>query len=132
MIIPTQLGQFLTTFAATQAECDATKGATFFGLPAWYKYLELEPDPIGRCVPVVSVVSDYWLIGLAIVDLLIRLAGMIAVGFVIYAGIQYMVSNGSPDRAKAAKEILLNAAIGLVVVVLAASVVSFIGGRLTQ
>ncbi len=125
------LNSLMTTFAATTVDCDKIRDATFFGIPAWYKYLELKPDAFNKCVPDITYglanISDYWLIALAIVDMLIRVAGMVAVGFVIYAGIQYILSSGSPEKTKGAKDTMLNAVIGLVIAILAATIVSFIG-----
>jgi hypothetical protein len=74
--------------------------------------------------------SGLLLIGLAILDDLLRIATLVAVGYVIYGGIQYMISNGSPDATKKAQKTIINALVGLVIAILAASIVSFIGGRL--
>ena len=41
-----------------------------------------------------------------------------------------MTSNGEPDRTKGAKDTILNALIGLVVAIVASSVVSFIGNSI--
>lgn len=116
----------LTRFAVS---CDT--GKTFLGIPTWYKYLKLEDDGEGGCLVVIgkkgSQVTDYWLIGLGIVDILLRLAGMVAVGFIIYGGFLYMISQGEPDKTKAAKDTILNALIGMVIVLIAIGVVGFIG-----
>lgn len=70
-------------------------------------------------------------VSLAIVDDLIRIAGLIAVAFVIVGGAKYVTSQGSPENTKQAKDSIINALVGLVVVIVAAAVVSFIGNRLT-
>jgi hypothetical protein len=74
--------------------------------------------------------SGLLLIGLAILDDLLRIATLIAVGYVIYGGILYMTSNGSPDMTKKAQKTIINALAGLVIAILAASIVAFIGGKL--
>ena len=74
--------------------------------------------------------SWFLLIGLAILDDLIRIAALVAVGFVIYGGIQYVTSQGSPDQTKQAQQTIINALIGLVLAILASSIVAFIGNRL--
>jgi hypothetical protein len=53
----------------------------------------------------------------------------VAVGYVIYGGIQYVTSQGSPDATKKAQQTIINALIGVVLAVLAASIVAFIGNR---
>ena len=74
--------------------------------------------------------SGLLLIGLAILDDLIRIATLVAVGYVIYGGFQYMTSNGDPGGTKKAQQTIINALVGLVIAILAASIVSFIGGKL--
>lgn len=115
----------ITNFAAA---CQP-KGSVL-GLTPWFAYLDGKTDPLGKCVPVINDYSDMWLIGLAVIDSLLRVAGMVAVGFIIYGGFQYMTSSGEPDRTKKAKDTILNALIGLVITIIAASVVSYIGNTL--
>ena len=67
------------------------------------------------------------LIALALLDDLIRIAALVAVGYVIYGGIQYSTSQGSPDATKKAQSTIINALIGVSMAVLAASIVAFIG-----
>jgi len=76
--------------------------------------------------------SGLLLIGLAIVDDLIRIAALIAVGYVIYGGFKYMTSGGSPDGTKQAQNTIINALIGVVIAILAASIVSFVGVKLSS
>lgn len=75
--------------------------------------------------------SGFLLIALAIIDDLIRVAGLVAIGYVIWGGLQYITSQGSPDMTKKAQQTIINALIGLVLAVVAASLVSFIGVRLS-
>lgn len=121
-------------FAAIGDACTPTSGAggNFLSLPTWYKYLDGTEDAFGKCVPVVdsSNLADFWLIGLAVIDILLRIVVLVTVGFIVYGGFQYMTSTGEPDRTKKAKDTILNALIGLVIAIVAASVVSFLGSRL--
>jgi hypothetical protein len=56
---------------------------------------------------------------LTILEWVLRLSGLIAVGFVIYGGFRYMTSGGSEEGAEAGKTILTNAVIGLAIIILA-------------
>jgi ABC-type Fe3+ transport system permease subunit len=103
---------------------------TFFGLPPWNQYINggactepnlTTPDEIFDAIP---------LIGLAVLDMLLRVAGVAAVLFVIYGGIQFMVSQGNSDATKSARNTILNALIGLIIASIAATMVSFIGRRI--
>ncbi len=120
----------LTMFAATAPRCVEH---TFFGLVPWYHYLNLDqncniPDTISKNL--LSANGPIPLILLAIVDDLLRIGGLVAVGFVIYGGIQYITSQGSPDATAKAQTTITNALIGLVIALVAVALVSFLGNRL--
>jgi len=74
--------------------------------------------------------SAFFLIVLAVAEDLIRVAALVAVGYIMYGGIQYMTSGGSPDATKKAQNTIINSLIGLVIAILATSIVSFIGHQL--
>jgi hypothetical protein len=125
-----------TATAAPTANPTSCGENGFLGLPYWYKYLdpveELEPDPLtgeNVCRAKLKGIKDIWLVVAACVELLIRLASMIAIGFMIYGGVSYVISQGAPDKTKKAQATVINAVIGLAISVVAAAVVSFIAGR---
>jgi ABC-type branched-subunit amino acid transport system permease subunit len=104
---------------------------TFFGLPTWYKYLPYGPDSVtNRCEVNVANIGQYWLIGLAILDMLVRVAGMVAIGYVVYGGFVYITSRGEADKIAAGRQTILNALVGVVIAVTAAAVIGFIGHTL--
>jgi hypothetical protein len=123
-----------------QTFADACGKPTFLGvLKPWYQYMTLAPDKTtGVCQvtnfdnpdQVLGAQSPFLLIGLAVVDDLIRIAALVAVGYVIYGGIQYVTSQGSPDATSKAQQTIINALIGVVLAILAAAIVAFIGGKL--
>lgn len=114
-----------TIFAA--GTCDPTAGREFFGLPIWDKYLSHSPDAIGACVPTVESIQDYALIGLGILDILMRVAAIATIGYLMYGGYLYITSRGNPEEAKKALETLISAAIGLVITIVASGVIQFAG-----
>lgn len=111
---------------------------TFFGLEPWYEYLTVKPvqdqngentycevqsfTPLGKN-------SSVLLIALAIVDDLLRIAGIIAVVFIIVGGFKFITSQGSPDGTTQGRTTIINALIGLVIALVAISLVSFIGHK---
>jgi hypothetical protein len=117
---------------------DCTSRPRFFGLVPWYEYLDMtaKTDALGRvsCKPeafqTLGGDSSFLLIGLAMLDNMVRLAALVAVGFVIWGGIQYITSQGAPDSTKQAQQTIINALIGLVIALLAAAIVTFIGNRI--
>lgn len=123
----------LFTFAAA---CDPKSTTNwFFGLKPWYYYLQLAQDgTTGQCeianFQMLGQNSSFLLIGLVVLDDLLRIAAMVAVGFVIWGGITYVTSQGSPDQTGQAQKTIVNALIGLVIAMLSAGIVGFLGSRL--
>lgn len=97
----------------------------FFGFPTWYKYLKA--SNVGDvCNPKLEALSDVWLIGAAILEILLRVAAIVAVGFIIYGGIQYIISQGEPDKTKQARSTIINALGGLGIAIFATAIVTFL------
>jgi hypothetical protein len=110
----------------------------FLNLPTWYKYLLQEPwitmqDDQGRPIPPTCNIDFAFTprhiggILLAVFEILLRLAGIVAVVFVIWGGIRMQTSLGNPEQLAGARTTLINALIGLVIVISATVVVNFIG-----
>lgn len=62
----------------------------------------------------------------AIFNTAYALAGIVAAGFIVYGGIQYIIAKGEPGKIAKAKETIIYAVIGLIVVSLAAAITAFI------
>ena len=102
-----------------------TIASSFLGFPTWYEFLPKNPNDGS---PRISSISDIWLILLAAIDILLRLAAILAVFVIIYAGFEFITSQGDPEKAKKARGTIINALIGLVISVTAATIVVFIAG----
>jgi Type IV secretion system pilin len=74
----------------------------------------------------INSVSDVLIIVGNVSRILIALAGGIAVIVVIVAAIFYITSTGDPGRIKRAKDIIVNTAIGLIIILVAYAVVTYI------
>jgi hypothetical protein len=117
---------------SNNGECQP-KGS-FFGFPAWYKYLKgttvaATDNTPAVCQPQISGLNDIWLIVAAVIEILLRLASLAAIAMIVWGGIQYITSQGEPDRTTKARNTIVNALIGLVIAVGAATFVSFVAGR---
>jgi len=108
----------------------------FLGFPTWYNYLQttVVPNPDRSGTTSCSITNftfwpptDFLLIFLAVLDMLLYVAGMIAVVFVIYGGIKYITSQGNPENTKKAQGTIINALIGMVIAILSTTIVNFIG-----
>lgn len=122
------------------ASCNPGAGglaATVF--TPWYKYLPGE-DVNGKCRAQaatiggngadkddVNIGKTVSLVLIAVIELLTHVAGLVAVGFMIWGSILYVTSQGEPTGLNNAKSTLVNAVIGFVIVILAIGVVQFVG-----
>lgn len=121
--------------------CDLVPGSgavSFEILTPWYKYLEGETvtksDGSTDCRPAfgnANIAITAARIGVAVIEFMTRLAGFIALGFLIWGGIQYIISQGEPDGINHAKSTIANAITGLVITILAIGLVQFIGNTIT-
>ncbi len=65
-----------------------------------------------------------------VIDTLFIVVGAIAVLILIMGGIRYITSTGDAKRIQAAKDTILYAVIGLIVVILARAIVGFVVGKI--
>jgi lysylphosphatidylglycerol synthetase-like protein (DUF2156 family) len=121
---------------------------TFFGLLPWYQYLtvyskkapQLNQPVCEVCFDVFgnqsqdkcpkSSVSDISLVLLVVVDDLLRLAGLIAIGMVLYSSVKFITSQGEPEAVAQARTAIINALIGAAIALIAVVLVSFLGNVL--
>ena len=117
--------------AAAKEPCQAHE---FFGLLPWYHYLKLDPKTCEvqdfNLLPGGGQHSGLVLILLAIIDDLLRIAGLVAVGFIVYAAFNFITSQGNPEDAAKARGTAINALIGLMLAMFAVVLISFIGNKL--
>ncbi|MBP9853188.1 hypothetical protein KBC77_04390 [Candidatus Saccharibacteria bacterium] len=114
------------------------KGNGFLGLKPWYVYLPDDRfDQVGASCAVTGFqalpktgMSDLVPVALAVLDGLLRISGLVAAIFVIVGGVKYITSQGEPSATAQAKDTIINAIIGLVIVMIAATVVNFVGTKL--
>jgi len=71
-----------------------------------------------------------WSIGLAIIDMLLYVAGIVAVISIIIAGVSYITAAGSSDQITSARKRIVNSLLGLAIVLIASALVSFIGNAI--
>ncbi|PIP21801.1 MAG: hypothetical protein COX39_01160 [Candidatus Nealsonbacteria bacterium CG23_combo_of_CG06-09_8_20_14_all_40_13] len=76
--------------------------------------------------------SDIIILIKNITNILLLVAGGVALLFIIIGGIQYMTSYGDEEKAKGAKSTILWAVVGLVIVALAWGIVQFVGSQFSN
>ncbi len=125
----------VNTQRAFAATCES---GNFFGLPSWSSHLEIksvtitDPDTNESqtsCTPQIKGINDIWKIVASVLEMLLRIATLVAIGFVVYGGVTYTLSQGSPDKTKEALKTIINALVGLAISIVSAALVGFIAGR---
>src|SRR5262245_61765220 len=106
--------QLLSFFASAGDPCQPRSGS-FFGFPTWYKYLTGIQQTDGGCDVNLTGLSDIWKIAAAALEILLRLGGLIAVGFIIFGGFKLLTSQGDPEGVKSGKNTITNAVVGLAI-----------------
>ena len=122
--------QLLTRFGAP------CPGGGLLGFPTWYKYIQGNPisttvngKAVSSCAPVLNSINDIWLIGAAIVDMLLRIAALGAIGIVIWGGIKMITSQGDPSGVASARNTIMDGLIGLTIALVATGAITFVAGR---
>ena len=117
---------------ATAAGPDCSGNNVFLGIPAWYRGLaEASGDTCEVKWPSGGTNAEKVFIGkiiLNITDVIARLIGILAGGFIVYGGILYITAFGESSKVAAAKNTIVRAVVGLVIAILATGIVNFILG----
>jgi hypothetical protein len=101
--------------------------ASFLGLKSWDACLQRDANN----VPQFKDLSDLWRIAIVLIEDLIKIAGYLAAGYLIWGGFKYIKSQGEPGEITQSRTIITNSIIGLVIVLIAVAIVQFIAGTFT-
>lgn len=133
----------LVSFGKSADACTIDDNS-LLGIPTWYKYLEgtevTQDDGGVVCQPTITLKDgedklpkkDILLIVAAVLEILIRIAGIAAFIYLLYGGFMYLTSSGNSESVKNAGSTLLNAAIGLAIAVSATTIINFFANRLSS
>lgn len=109
------------------------KNATVLGFPMWYRGVADEATCDIKVPDGKDGLSKFiWHIVLNVLDIMLRLAGIIAVFFIIYGGFQFITSQASPDGAAKARVTILNAIYGLAISMASVGIIQLIIGNLLK
>lgn len=135
MVFSASFGLAVFDSKVASAAC-ASDGAQLFSIPAWYRGLTKE----GSCeiktisnkddagADSVTIQSFVWTVIGNVFDAIMRIVGVVATGYIIWAGFQYMISAGDSGKMANAKTTLTNACIGLVIAIVASGIVQLVMG----
>ena len=77
----------------------------------------------GTTTPLPTLISN-------LINVILGVMGIVFVVIIVYAGILYMNAGANPDNAKKAKTIIINAIIGIILVMAAYAISNFLIGSL--
>ncbi|MDZ7744461.1 MAG: hypothetical protein U5K77_01745 [Candidatus Saccharibacteria bacterium] len=131
-----------TDSSAASGEC--ASGGGFFSFPTWYEYLEYEyldgsqEGEIEGCSLTLPTDKDgntdvgatAGRVLLAVFEIILRIAGLVAVAMVIFGGFKYMLSQGEPEATKGARTTIINALIGLGIAVSGTIIINIVAGAI--
>ena len=112
--------KILSNFMFAANEC-ATKSGL---LPNLYDNLPCKANS----TPSITSMQDVLIVIGNVVRILIAVSGSLAIIMILVASVYYIISAGDPGRAKKAKDIIYNTIIGLVLIIMAYAIVTFISG----
>ena len=118
------------SFVAAQpvlAQCVGGANRSILGFPTWDQYLD--HNAVDCHITGFDFPGDLFLVLVALVEIMIRLAAYIATGFVIYGAFKLMAARGQPDKIAEARSTITNAIIGLAISILAVAIISYTASR---
>lgn len=80
----------------------------------------------GVTPPTGTAQGDLAQVILRLINYVLAVVGVIALAYLVYGGFMYITSAGNEEKVEAAKLIIINAVIGIVVIGVAAAVVNFV------
>ena len=123
--------------SASAAGC----GGTVLGFVPWYQHLTYEKNGNCEMRPVtekagvankVSLTAFIWTVALNVVQILLTAVAYVTIFFIIKGGFHYITSQGDSAGMSSAKQNIQNAIIGLIIALLAASIVNAIAGAIPK
>ena len=109
---------------------DPCKSGSFFFFPHWWEYLATEKDKYGGCQIDFTFPQDTVQVMLALLDIMLRLAGVIAIIGIIIGSVLYMLALGNPEKLTGARRAITYALVGLAISATATAAVTYVGHAL--
>ena len=123
LAIPMSL--FFSPSQPVHALCGADPN--FFSIPPWHYYIEScdDTDNIDNSDEGFEL-NDVWLIFAALFEALLKVSAIFALGYVIWGGFKYIMSQGAPEGTAKARKTLTYALAGLAISVLSSAAVTLV------
>ena len=140
MVAPVSVANAAIFEAGAKDSSDRECKSSFLGFPAWFDGL---PRKEGTCDIEMTMAADgdgeasknnlqtfIFTIALNVIEIGLRVVGLLAVGYIIYGGFKYLTSAGSADRVTAGRKLIQNALIGLVLSIMSVAIVNLVSSNI--
>lgn len=98
-----------------------------FGIQPWYACLPR--DGLGN--PIITKLSDVYLIIFPAIDSLVKVAALVAIGYIFFMLIKIMYARGDAGKIATATMGIRDAVIGLIIALISVAIVNFAAGSLS-
>lgn len=113
----------IATPTAYATRCNSEGRLSIISIKPWYSGLcKAGTDD----VEIKKLPDDIVVLGLNLLSIAIQIAGYAAVGLVIWGGVKYILASGEASKITSAKTTIQNALIGLLIVLVAVTLVDFV------
>lgn len=131
IVMVVAFGGTTATMAAPTTAVAAGCDTYFLTIPPWYRGLTDDQCNIKTPGSTSADLQNFvWTIVLNIIEIMLHLAGYVAIFFIIFGGFKYMTSAGSADGMTKAKGTIMNAVIGLVISIMSIAIVNVVAGAI--
>lgn len=129
-MLPLFVAKFFAPFFGAVGSACNLQAHSFFFLPPWWEYIPTKINDLGACSPAFTFPGSLWMVGLAAIDILMRLIGILAIISIFIASIEYIIAIGNPEKITNARKRIINSLVGLAIAFSAVAVVTFAGKTL--
>lgn len=130
-LVVVSIVSLLPTQASYASPSPCPRNGSFLSFPDWNRGLQCEGSGDSLHVVMNDIPTFVWTVALNALDILLRIAGILAVVLLIVNGYQYLMSAGAPEKISKAKTGLLQAIVGLAIALLASTIIYYIVGGIT-
>lgn len=129
-MLPIYLARLALPFFANIGDACKLPAHNLFFLPPWWEYIPTQINDIGDCAPHVVLPDGLWLVGLAVIDILLRIVAFLALISIFIASVEYIIAIGNPEKITNARKRIINALVGIAIAFVAVAIVTFAGKAL--
>lgn len=113
------------SLSAENCDPEGKNSSNFLNFPTWYRGLSCDSSGIlslRNNSPGIIALT----VGLNAIDIMLRLIAMVAIVFLVWGGIQYMLSSGDSAKSAKAQKTVTGAIVGLMIAIVSVSIVTFV------